>query len=108
MVCIMRNQKKLLLEQLDNKLSAFNGTETIQIPDKGWIYNIRTALNMTLEQLGQKLNITKQGAKKIEERESTRYHFIDIIESELLDSEIIGVKEGVLPKKLNAEYSITI
>ncbi|OFX18191.1 MAG: XRE family transcriptional regulator [Bacteroidetes bacterium GWA2_31_9] len=67
----MRNQKKLLLEQLDNKLSAFNGTETIQIPDKGWIYNIRTALNMTLEQLGQKLNITKQGAKKIEEREST-------------------------------------
>ena len=66
----MRNQKKLLIEQLDRKLKAFQGTEKVIIPDHGWIYNIRTALNMTLEQLGVKLNMTKQGVKKIEERES--------------------------------------
>ena len=67
----MRNQKKLLIEQLDRKLKPFLGTEKIQIPTKGWIHNIRIALNMTLEQLGQKLNITKQGMRKIEESESS-------------------------------------
>lgn len=65
----MRNQKKLLLEQLDRKIKPFQGTEKVIIPDKGWIYNIRVALNMTLEQLAKKLNMTKQGIKKIEERE---------------------------------------
>lgn len=67
----MRNQKKLLVEQLDRKLKPFQGTEKIIIPEKGWIYNIRTALNMTLEQLGNRLNITRQGVKNIEERESS-------------------------------------
>jgi len=67
----MRNQKKLLVEQLDRKLRPFLGTEKVIVPAQGWVYNIRTALNMTLEQLGDKLNMSKQGVKKIEEREST-------------------------------------
>lgn len=67
----MRNQKKLLLEQLDRKLEPFKGIEKVQVPATGWINNIRTALNMTLEQLGNRLNMTKQGIKKIEERESS-------------------------------------
>lgn len=66
----MRNQKKLLLEQLDRKLKPFYGTEIIIIPDHGWIKTIRTTINMTLEQLGKKLKITKQGVKKIEESEA--------------------------------------
>ncbi len=65
----MRNQKKLLVEQLDKKLKTFQGIEKIIIPTKGWVYNIRVALNMSLEQLGKKLNMTGQGIKKIEERE---------------------------------------
>lgn len=68
---IMRNQKKLLVEQLDKKLKPFQETEKIIIPSRGWIYSIRTALNITLEQLGSKLNITRQGVKNIEERESS-------------------------------------
>ena len=67
----MRNQKKLLLEQLDRKLKPFKEVKEILVPEKGWINNIRTTLNMTLEQLGDKLNITKQSVKKIEEREVT-------------------------------------
>ncbi|GGF22059.1 mobile mystery protein A [Flavobacterium limi] len=67
----MRNQKKLLLEQLDRKLQVFKESEKVIIPEKGWIYSIRTALNMTLEQLGTRINMTKQGVKKIEEREAT-------------------------------------
>lgn len=68
---IMRNQKKLLIEQLDRKLKPFQGTEKVIIPSQGWVYTIRTTLNMTLEQLGNKLNMTKQGAKNIEKRESS-------------------------------------
>ena len=41
------------------------------IPERGWIYTIRKSLNMTLEQLGRKANITRQGVKKIEEREAS-------------------------------------
>lgn len=66
----MRSTKKLLIEQLDRKLKPFQGTEKIIVPQQGWIYTIRTSLNMTLEQLGAKLNMTKQGVKKIEERET--------------------------------------
>jgi predicted DNA-binding mobile mystery protein A len=66
----MRNQRKLLIEQLDRKLRPFLGSEMVIIPDNGWINTIRTTINMTLEQLGKKLNMTKQGAKRIEESEA--------------------------------------
>lgn len=67
----MRNQKRLVLEQLDQKLKQFKDIETTNFPAAGWINNIRSALNMTLEQLGNKLNKTRQGVKKIEEREAS-------------------------------------
>jgi len=66
----MRTQKKLLLEQLDRKLKPFIGVEMVTIPDKGWVNAIRITLNMTLEQLGKKIGITKQGVKRIEESEA--------------------------------------
>lgn len=65
----MRNQKKILIEQLDLKLKPFLAIKDIQIPERGWIYTIRTALNMTLQQLGHQLKITSQGVKDIEKRE---------------------------------------
>lgn len=65
----MRNKKKLLIEQLDSKLKPFIKTKDVQIPERGWIHAIRTTLNMTLQQLGSKLNITSQGMKDIEKRE---------------------------------------
>lgn len=66
----MRNKNKLLIEQLDQKLKSFQKTETILVPDKGWINTIRTTLNMTMAQLGSKLNVTRQGIKRIEESEA--------------------------------------
>lgn len=66
----MRNKRKLLIEQLDQKLHPFLHTKTVFVPDRGWIHTIRTALNMTLAQLGNKLNITRQGVGKIEESEA--------------------------------------
>lgn len=66
----MRNKKKLLIEQLDQKLAVFNGAEMIPVPQKGWINTIRTSLNMTMDQLGTKLRLTKGAIQKIEEREA--------------------------------------
>lgn len=66
----MRNKKKLLIEQLDQKLKPFQKTEVVLVPDKGWINTIRTTLNMTMAQLGIKLNVTRQGVKKIEDSEA--------------------------------------
>ena len=66
----MRNPRKLLIEQLDLKLKPFEQTATILVPEKGWINTIRTALNMTMAQLGNRLNITRQGVKNIEESEA--------------------------------------
>ena len=69
-VQIMRNKKKLLIEQLDQKLNPFQKTELVLVPNKGWINTIRTTLNMTMAQLGAKLNITRQGVKRIEDSEA--------------------------------------
>lgn len=66
----MRNKRKLMIEQLDQKLSPFLETKTVLVPERGWIHTIRTTLNMTMAQLGAKLNITRQGVKKIEESEA--------------------------------------
>lgn len=66
----MRNQRQLLIEHLDRKLKPFSFSESVIVPDKGWINTMRTSLNMTLEQLGKKLNITKQGVKRLEDSEA--------------------------------------
>lgn len=66
----MRNKRKLLIEQLDQKLKPFSETSKVLVPERGWIHTIRTTLNMTMAQLGAKLNITRQGVKRIEESEA--------------------------------------
>ncbi len=67
----MRNKKKLLIEQLDQKLINFKDAGMVLVPQKGWINTIRTTLNMTRDQLGTKLDLTKGAIQKIEEREAT-------------------------------------
>jgi len=67
----MRNKKKLILNQLNRKLEPFNKISKTIIPEKGWIFTIRKSLNMTLEQLGKRIKMTRQGVKKIEEREAS-------------------------------------
>ena len=65
----MNAKQKLIIEQIDKKLLEFKSLENFEMPPKGWIYSIRTALKMSLRQLGSRLNITAQSVKEIEERE---------------------------------------
>ncbi len=57
---------------------------------------------MTLEQLGQKLNITRQGAKKIEEREAAGSISIKSLKEigQILDMEFVY---GFVPKQGSVE-----
>jgi predicted DNA-binding mobile mystery protein A len=66
----MRNSKhRLLLEQTDKKLGSFRTLEKYPVPPTGWIHTIRTALNMSLRQLGARLKITAQSISEMEARE---------------------------------------
>jgi predicted DNA-binding mobile mystery protein A len=66
----MRNKRKLLIEQLDQKLQPFYESRKVLVPERGWTNTIRTTLNMTMAQLGTILNITRQGVKRIEKSEA--------------------------------------
>jgi len=102
----MRSTKKLLIEQLDRKLKPFQGTEKVIVPQQGWIYSIRTSLNMTLEQLGNKLQMTKQGIKKIEEREAKESVSIKSLKEigKALDMQLVY---GFVPKHGSIDEMVT-
>ncbi|MFV0289390.1 MAG: mobile mystery protein A [Mangrovibacterium sp.] len=63
------DKRKLQLEQLDRKLQGFYPSSNIVPPPTGWIRNIRQALGISLQQLADKLSISKQAIQGIETRE---------------------------------------
>ncbi|MDA9791999.1 mobile mystery protein A [Schleiferiaceae bacterium] len=63
------NKKKLQIEQLERKLSGFKTAQQIAPPPTGWLKAIRVSLGMSLQQLADKLSITKQSVQEIEKRE---------------------------------------
>lgn len=69
----MANTKlKLQIEQLNKKFNILKSCKDIALPSKGWIFTTRNTLNMSLKQLGNKLNITAQSVKEIEQREQSK------------------------------------
>lgn len=62
-------KNKLILSQLDSKIKKINTLSGTDIPSTGWIKAIRMALGMSQEQLGKKLNITRQSVQELEMRE---------------------------------------
>jgi len=64
----MRNNK-LQFQQLNEKMDQLNDMQHVIVPPIGWIKAIRNGIGMSMEQLGKKLSITKQGVMDIEKRE---------------------------------------
>ena len=65
----MNNSKRnLQIEQLDKKLKVYSKLASFT-PSRGWIYATRTALGMSLDQLGKKMGISAQSVKGFEQRE---------------------------------------
>jgi predicted DNA-binding mobile mystery protein A len=63
------NKKRLQLEQLDRKLNGFSTAAHVMQPPTGWLKAVRLSLGMSLQQLANKLSITKQSVQEIEKRE---------------------------------------
>jgi len=102
----MRNKNKLLIKQLDLKLEPFMDASLIKVPSKGWIHSIRNALNMTLEQLGKRMGISKQGIKRIEESEAKGTLSINTLKevAKALDMQLVYAlvpKNGSLQKLID-------
>ncbi len=62
-------KKSLQLQQLNHKMLSFTMLKQVAMPPTGWIKAIRTAIGMSMQQLGNKLNVSKQGVMDIEKRE---------------------------------------
>lgn len=67
-----KSNRKLIIEQLDRKFLKLSNFSESEIPPKGWIYSIRTALNMSLAQLAKRLKKAVPTVREIEEREENR------------------------------------
>jgi predicted DNA-binding mobile mystery protein A len=62
-------KKSLQLQQLNNKMLGFASLKKTANPPTGWIRAIRTSLGMSMQQLGKRLSVTKQGVLDMEKRE---------------------------------------
>jgi len=65
----LMKKQKLILEQLDAKILQLKKAEGLVMPSSGWVFSIRQALGMSLRQMGNKMGITAQSVKEIEQRE---------------------------------------
>ena len=97
--------KKLLIEQLDKKLQKYSVFSETDLPSKGWIYSIRTALNMSLSQLGKRLKRTAQSVKEIEEREQNKSLTLKRF-MEVADALNLRFVYGFVPKDSSLEKMI--
>ena len=52
------------------KLRNYAGIKDSEVPAKGWVHALRTAINMSQKQLGTRLGITNQSVQEIEAREA--------------------------------------
>lgn len=97
--------KKLIREQLDKKIDKFYNLDEVVIPPEGWIYSIRQGINMSLRQLGQRLSITPQSVKEIEEREKNGTISIKVLKqvAEALDMKFVY---GFIPAEKTLEAMI--
>lgn len=91
-------QQGLLIQQLDKKINTFKAVQQVVIPNGGWIYAIRKAIKMSLRQLGNRLGITAQGAKKLETREQEGTITLNDLRAaaQVLDMQLIY---GFVPKQ---------
>lgn len=65
----MNGKQALQLQQLNSKLQGFASLKQLAMPPNGWVKSIRAALGMSMQQLGNKLHVSKQAVMDIEKRE---------------------------------------
>ena len=98
-------QQKLLIDQINRKFAVLKSLGNVSIPDRGWIFTIRTALKMSLRQLGMRLGISAQSVKEIELREADGSITLKLLK-EVANALEMKVVYAVLPKNESIESLI--
>ncbi len=62
-------KKQLQRDHLESKIKAFVQIKDVALPPTGWIKAVRLALGMSMQQLANRLAITKQSVLEMEIRE---------------------------------------
>ncbi|MBI3232762.1 MAG: mobile mystery protein A [Bacteroidetes bacterium] len=91
------SKQSLQQQQLNDKMLGIAKLKKISIPPAGWIKAIRNTLGMSMQQLGNKLSISKQGVLEIEKREKDGSITIKSLKeiAKVLDMELVY---GFVPK----------
>jgi len=99
------SKKSLQIQQLNNKMLAYASLQKAAPPPTGWVKAIRTAIGMSMLQLGNRLSITKQSVQDIERREKDGSITIKALKetAKALDMQLIY---GFVPNDGNLEALI--
>ncbi len=99
------DKQTLIRQQLDKKMSSLSIAREVINPPTGWIKAVREALGISLEQLGNKLLITRQSVAEMEEREKTGSITLNTLQeaAKALDMELVY---GFVPKDGSLEALI--
>lgn len=62
---------RLLIEQLERKMKKFASVQDVEVPPRGWIQAVRTALNMSMRQLGKRMGNKAQTVNDLERAEAS-------------------------------------
>lgn len=100
-----KDQKQLRIAQIDKKIAQLAGAKNLIPPGEGWVYALRTALGMSLRQLGNRLGITPQGVKDIERREKDGSITLQRLR-EVASAMDMRVVYGLVPKDQTLEKMI--
>lgn len=66
-----KDKQKLMIEQLDRRYSKIRSlSKELEVPANGWINTLRKTLNISLKQLGKRLNVSSQNINQFEQREN--------------------------------------
>ena len=86
-----KKKNRLILDQVSNKLKPYAQLAGTPAQPTGWINSIRTALGMSLAQLGKRAGMTAQGIRALEQREKMKSVTLQALEeiARALDMELI-------------------
>lgn len=95
----------LQIAQLSQKLAFYSIAADAVKPPFGWIKTVRTSIGMSLEQLGNKLGMTRQSVMHLEKREASGSITIKALEeaANALDMRLVY---GLVPKDGSIEQLI--
>jgi predicted DNA-binding mobile mystery protein A len=99
------NSKLLIIRQLDKKLQILRPLQKLTVPPKGWINLIRSTMDMSLRQLGNRISITPQAVKDIENRETEGTITLNNLK-EVGDALELQLVYGFIPKGNSLEKMI--